>query len=134
MLLWPKWLKRGAIKDSKLYCWSWGLNCISIPLPEPKKNVFLAPGKKSKLYDPDLTELANSLNELFSNFIAKRKKKKNQVLGIMLLEEGLCLCWKHPIRDLDKKSNDEIRAFFKKKKMRDLDSLTAVERKKIFDI
>src|SRR6266545_110112 len=44
-MLWPKWLKRGGTSDGRLYCWSWGLNCLNIIFQAKSvKKAFLAPG------------------------------------------------------------------------------------------
>lgn len=85
---WPRFLKRGGIKeDGLLYCYSWGLNCASWDLPF---QIFSAPGRRSKLHDPELTALAEKMNALFAG-LGKSKSRGKGLLRMVLLDDRLCL-------------------------------------------
>ena len=127
---WPNWAKRGGLTpDNLLYCYSWGLNCASFPFGALAKGAVRAPGPKSKFHDPDLTELAQKINEVFRQ-AATKKGASRRTLALLLLDEGVCLTWETPRPDLDKKSDDEIRQVIRK----DLELLTAKERRELFDL
>lgn len=85
---WPRFLKRGGIKDDGLlYCYSYGLNCASWELPF---QVFSAPDRRSKHHDPELTARAEQLNALFAG-LAKSKGRSKRMLRVVLLDDQLCL-------------------------------------------
>ena len=127
---WPNFFKRGGLTpDNVLVCYSWGLNCISIPFGAVTRRAVMAPGPKSKLHDPELTELAEKINEVFRQAAAKKGAAK-RTLGLLLLDEGVCLTWETPRPELDKKTDEEVRQMVAK----DLELLSAKERKALFDI
>ena len=129
---WPSWLKRGGIlPDGTLYCTSWGLNCASFPFDAVVRSGIRAPGPKSKFHDPELTALAQKINDVFRE-AGKNKKNAKRMLGLLLLDEGICLTWETPRPDLDKKSDEEIRALIRKGT--DLEALSAKERQALFDL
>ena len=127
---WPHWLRRGGITpEGNLYCPSWGLNCASFELDAFMAGGLQAPGPKSKFHDPELTELAGKINDVFRE---AARRKKGRMLGLLLLDEGVCLTWETPRPDLDRKSDEEIRQLMRKGT--DLEALTAKERQALFDL
>jgi hypothetical protein len=126
---WPKFLKRGGIlPDGNLYCYSWGLNCASFELGG---QVFSAPGKRSKLHDPELTELAGQLNALLAG-LAKSRGKTKGILRMVVLDDQLCLTVGDSRPDLEKATVDETRKFVGQGT--DFDLLSTQEIKKALDV
>jgi hypothetical protein len=127
---WPNWLRRGGITpEGNLYCPSWGLNCASFGADAFLARGLLAPGPRSKFHDPELTELARKINDAFRELA---RKKKGRMIGLLLLDEGVCLTWETPRPDLEGKSDEEIRQYMSKGT--DLEALTARERQALFDL
>ena len=128
---WPKFLKRGGIlPDGNLYCYSWGLNCASFELGGGAQ-VFSAPGKRSKLHDPELTELAGKLNALLAD-IAKAKGRGKRLLRMVVLDEQLCLTLGEERPELQKATVDDTRKFLRQGT--DFDLLSPDEIKKALDV
>jgi hypothetical protein len=128
---WPKFLKRGGIlPDGSLYCYSWGLNCASFEFGGGLQ-VFSAPGKRSKLHDPELTELAGKLNALLAG-LARSKGRTKRMLRMVVLDEQLCLTLGDARPELDKASADDLRKFVRQGT--DFDLMSPAEIQKALDL
>jgi hypothetical protein len=128
---WPRFLKRGGIlPDGTLYCYSWGLNCASFELGGGPA-VFSAPGKRSKLHDPELTELAAKLNALLAG-LARSKGRGKRMLRMVVLDDQLCLTVGEERPELARASTDDLRKFVRQGT--DFDLLTPQEIRKALDV